>query len=458
MSQSTEAQKATSELFRRKLRNFVKATMLTGNLSRGIATPVEHSEGYKRQVAELSRRFGHLVSEDFHTSATPIEVPQEVLTSTQIGTQNARHERMTEMRLQDWFKNDVNEQKKCIEGLVMWMLIYFFSSDETKRRIIGQLNEIEKATSDLTPTQETLLDSLAHCYHIRTFLSMFIATLNFNQKDHYAHEKTLVAQLPVSEGQNVGLATGGEPRFSHCRFREYMALVHRYPIFGVVDMVPTSPCFLCNDALPPRPIGSIMLSYPGVDEQDPYVAMPSTGGDASHGEMIDCGRVQRIVCPNCAVGLEAWWAVYHFLDVIVCKKLEVYVKQHPGSSLRDLHRGFLDEKRTELVNLFRSKTKMVYDQFSFYFRKQAPFEYVEGIFLKQDAMAKMLLVKEPASDKEALDKQLATAMRESLGTSILNGTKFAVTIGSASAADVLAKKHNTKRQSKPGRKRRHEDE
>ena len=423
----SDLQAATTEFFRAKLFGFVRAAMLIGKVPRSTdktEVPPELSEAYQTQCAELAKRFGHLVKDEF-SMEMPVRLAEEMLPTDQIEAQNDHHHLAAELQLTAWFGDDVNEQKKCIDALTLWMLIYFFSTEETKQRIIEQLRTIEDSRVELTAPQVNLLESLAYCYHIRMFFSMFIATLNANQIKQYDKEVAMEKRRPSSEGLNVGLMSNAEPRFSHCRFREYMALVHHYPIFSVVDMVPTSPCFLCNDALPARPIGSIMLSYPGVDEQNPEVELPAEG-DADP-VVVDRGRVQRIVCPNCAVGLESWWAVYHFVDVILRKKLEVYVKNHEGRSLRELHSGFLDERRTELINLFRSKTRAIYQQYAFYFREKAPFEDVHGMFVKQDVFAK------------ELHEELYDAMRFALESSITKGLKHSKVLNK-DGVDLLTKR------------------
>jgi len=333
----------SNEFYAAQIKSFVKASMLVGHSALAASkTPIEESDEFKSRCVVLLQRFGHLLTGKPRFDETNVEIPPEVVPLDQVELRSEHETAVARARLESWFDDETNEQKRCIESVVLWTMIAFYSSTETKARVIRELRTIESSDSvTMTPFRELLLDSLAHCYHFRMFLADYIATLNFNQQTYTESERAMRDLIEAHDGVVVARQSNIEPRHSHCRFREFMALTDSYPTFNTVNVIPSGPCFLCGTSLHTRAIPAIRLSYPGVDERSPII----TVRNKRTGEMVDVdrGRYQCVACTMCHKGLESWWAVYHFLDVIVRKNVEVYVRAHPDKSLRQLHEGFLAE-------------------------------------------------------------------------------------------------------------------
>ncbi len=359
---------------------FSNAFMLFGRTlsSEETLTPEEETAA-KENSKSLARRFGHLICEPARPSAGVIS--PEMLPLAQVGRQQLERVGEMSLRLESWFSENSCSQLAAFESFCYWLVVACFTSDDVRQAHLDLLNKAEVGISSADTF--FLVENLAKCYHLQAHLAYFTATLAYNRAKLEKQEKVLLESLSAAQGVLVCPQTNTKQAHSHVAFGSFMQYAHWFYKFNIVDQAKPQQCYLCG-------IGGKATSgkgrVPAVHLCDPREGLPADSPT----------EVYLPTCQPCLHLFQAWWYVYHFLDVVVPKHLEEFLKDYlptatpAGSGVRAIAKKFFTAKHRELLNILNPSRDLLFNTLSCYFVHSPSVEVVAASFEGMDIFAKFL--------------------------------------------------------------------
>ena len=398
----------SKDLSLRKIEEFARAQML-GN--RRVADQ-EVLTGPEAQLAEersvrLARKFGHLICERARTDDDGASIPAEALPITQLDGRTEDCVRKVRLQLERWFSASAGRDEiSCFDAFCTWVMVACFSGEAAKARYTKLVTESHRDGLLVSDASERVAESLARCYHFQAYIAFFVATLAFNRAPAERDEEVKLEQIAAARGVVVCPPPNPRQAHSHTAFGRFMHHTHFYSHMEMVGQAKPRACQLCGIGGQGNTGKSLAWA---INLSKPY---PGVERDGSSAQLHD--TVQYPVCNPCGGGLQAWWTIYHFMDIVVPKKMESFIQGLPPVATPRTLEGtvglFLKAHRKEMLNMLNIAVDSILVLYTCYFVKNPDQAVLQESFEDLDMFTRFMGVKRADMFENALSAVLGRGL------------------------------------------------